>query len=50
MKNRFAKLINSLSKKFGYRFIKIQKSDWSDNFIGISKFEKKILKIASNIR
>ena len=47
MKNRFAKLINSLSKKFGYRFIKIQKSDWSDNFIGISKFEKKILKISS---
>jgi hypothetical protein len=47
MKNKFAKLINSLSKKFGYRLIKIQKKNWHDDFVGISKFEKKSLEVAS---
>ena len=45
--NRIAKTINSISKKFGYRLIKIEKSQWSDGFIGISKFEKSILNVCS---
>ncbi len=47
MKNKFAKLINSLSKKLGYRLIKIEKKNWYDDFVGISEFEKKSLEIAS---
>ena len=47
MKNKFAKLINSLSKKLGYRLIKIKKKNWYDDFVGISEFEKKSLEIAS---
>ena len=47
MKNKFAKLINSLSRKLGYRFIKIEKKNWYDDFIGISEFEKNSLEIAS---
>jgi O-methyltransferase len=45
--NRIAKTVNSISKKFGYRLIKIEKSNWSDGFVGISKFEKSILNICS---
>ena len=45
--NRIAKTVNSISKKFGYRLIKIDKSNWSDAFVGISKFEKSILNICS---
>jgi len=45
--NRIAKTVNSISKKFGYRLIKIEKSKWSDGFVGISKFEKSILNICS---
>ncbi len=47
MKNKFAKLLNSVSKRFGYRFTKIQNRDWSDDFVGLSDFEKKTLEIAS---
>ena len=47
MKNKFAKLLNSVSKKFGYRFTKIQNRDWHDDFVGLSDFEKKTLEIAS---
>lgn len=47
MKNKLAKLLNSISKKFGYRLIKIQENKWYDNFIGITEFEKKTLEIAS---
>ena len=45
--NRIAKIINSISKKFGYRLIKMEKNYWSDEFIGISKFEKSIIDISS---
>ena len=47
MKNKFAKLLNSVSKRFGYRFTKIQNRDWCDDFVGLSDFEKKTLEIAS---
>ena len=47
--NRIAKTINSISKKFGYRLIKIQKNkNWSEDFVGISQFEKKTLETCSN--
>ena len=47
MKNKLSKLLNSISKKFGYRLIKVQENKWYDNFIGITEFEKKTLEIAS---
>ena len=43
--NRLLKTINSLSKKFGYRLIPLETTEWKDNFVGISKFEEKILNI-----
>jgi O-methyltransferase len=47
--NRIAKTINSISKRFGYRLIKIQKNkNWTEDFVGISQFEKKTLETCSN--
>ena len=45
--NRIAKTVNSISKKFGYRLIKIEKNDWSEEFVGITKSEKSILDVCS---
>ena len=45
--NRIAKTVNSISKKFGYRLIKIEKNDWSEEFVGITKSEKSILEVCS---
>ena len=47
MKNRIAKIINSFSKKFGYRLIKQQNKNWFDDFVGINEFELNSLEIAS---
>lgn len=47
MKNRLSKLINSISKKFGYRFIEQQNKNWFDDFIGINEFELNSLETAS---
>jgi len=45
--NKIAKTVNSISKRFGYRLIKIEKNHWSDEFAGIKKFEKSILDVCS---
>jgi O-methyltransferase len=45
--NRIAKTINSISKKFGYRLIKIDKNHWSDGFVGMSKFEQSAINVSS---
>jgi O-methyltransferase len=46
--NRLAKTLNSITKKFGYRLIKIEKiKDWSESFVGITNFEKKTINICS---
>ena len=49
MKNKFAKLLNSVSKRFGYRFTKIQNRDWCDDFVGLSDFEKKTFGLNINL-
>ena len=41
MKNKFAKLLNSVSKKLGFRFSKIKNRVWYDDFVGLNDFEKK---------
>jgi O-methyltransferase len=45
--NRIAKTINSISKKFGYRLIEIEKNHWSEGFVGITKTERAILNVCS---
>ena len=39
--------LNSISKKFGYKFIKLESKNWFDDFVGLSDFEKKTLEISS---
>ena len=41
------KRINSIAKKFGYRFVKIEKYNLKENFAEATKFEKKILNNAA---
>ena len=47
MKKRLSQLFDSISKKCGYRFIKIQNRNWYDDFVGLTDFEKNALEISS---
>jgi|TARA_B110000902_G_scaffold73829_1_gene87151 O-methyltransferase len=46
--NRIAKTINSITKKFGYRILEIEQHHWTEEFIGITKFEKSVLDVCAN--
>lgn len=47
MRKKITKYLNSISKKFGYKFIKLESKNWFDDFVGLSDFEKKTLEISS---